>query len=372
MRARFVNFIEFFITTAIVLVLIQTVLEDALMVFGVSWSIRSIFIYTGLAFDLLFTLEFLVRSWNALMEKRFQRYFFRQNGWVDLLASIPLLIFTSGPEFLAHINGEIFASSVAFMGMLKVVKAVRMARVLRLLRLLKIFQRIKFANSVMVQRHTVRVVTISTATLIFMATLIGTFFTFVETQGTEEVLLEDQNRAALMLNRVFMRESGSEAIEVWGRSQSSVLLIKNNDVTLYAREDSDDWQSDFALGEYSLHKAGSFSIWFDLRPVLVSRSRLNLLIFLSTLALVLMIMISYSPHFAMTLSDPVNVMVRGMKEKSYNLEVLISKEYQNDEIFVLADAYNNEYLPMKARQSHGEENSALDISLDDISDILDI
>ena len=86
--------------------------------------------------------------------------------------------------------------------------------------------------------------------------------------------------------------------------------------------------------------------------------------------MVVLLMISYSPHFAITVTDPINVMSRGMVEKSYNLEVAIPELRKSDDVFRLARAYNEEYLPLKERSAGEEEGMALDIKIDDISDLL--
>jgi hypothetical protein len=82
------------------------------------------------------------------------------------------------------------------------------------------------------------------------------------------------------------------------------------------------------------------------------------------------LIVTYGPHFAVSVSDPANVMLRGLSEKSYSLEVRVPDRYSRDEIFLLAKAYNDEYLPLKERSGHVEHNGALDISLEDISDLL--
>ena len=370
MKGRFRNLIESVVTTAIILVLIQTIAEDVLVMSGASWLIRRIFLYTGFAFDLFFTVEFLIRSWDAIIRRAFGHYLFRENGWVDFIASVPLLIFTSGPEVLALSTGAVFAGSGAGLGLLKVVKAVRMARVLRLLRLLKIFRRIRFAESVMVQRHTVRIVTTAAATLIFSATVIGTVFAVTDYTGTDEAWRSEGEAAAVSLEKRPDLAAGPDAAQLWGESRPSVLLVKDDDWTLYARNDDAVLARYFGPSDFTIRSAGSYSIWFDLRPAAVAQSKLNLTIFLSTLAVVLVIMVTYSPHFAITVSDPVNVMARGLKEKSYNLEVSIPPDYAEDGVFRLAAAYNDEFLPLKERSTTEEQGSALDISLDDISDLL--
>ena len=371
MNQRIGSVIEGIVTGAIVLVLLQTLTEDILVLSGAPWALRRLFLYTGFAFDLFFTIEFLARSWEAVLAGDFRRYLLRRNGWVDFVASIPLLVFTSGPEILALAGGAAFAGTGALVGLLKVVKAVRMARVLRLLRLLKIFRRIRFADSAMVQRHTVRIVTTAAATLIFTATVIGTVFAVADSTGTEEAWLGEQAAAVTALSDKPELADGPDAAEAWGRSRPSVLLVKDDDWTLYARNDDAYLESHFGPGDYVVREAGRFSVWFDLRPAAVAQAKLNLTVFVSTLAVVLVLMITYSPHFAITVSDPVNVMLRGLREKSYNLEVHIPDEYASDDIFRMASAYNDGYLPLKERSAmEDRDGGALDISLDDISDLL--
>ena len=371
MNRRIGNVIEGIVTAAIILVLLQTLAEDIFVLAGAAWPVRRIFLYSGFAFDLFFTLEFLIRSWDAVASREFGRYLFRRNGWVDFVASVPLLVFTSGPEVIALAGGTAFAGTGALIGLLKVVKAVRMARVLRLLRLLKIFRRIRFADSAMVQRHTVRIVTTAAAALIFTATAVGTVFAMADSTGSEEAWLSEQAAAVDSLTADPGLADGPDAAEAWGRSRPSVLLVKDDDWTLYARNGDEYLKRNFGPGDYAVRDAGPFSVWFDLRPAAVTQSRLNITVFVCTLVVVLLLMITYSPHFAITVSDPVNVMLRGLKEKSYNLEVSIPGEYASDDIFRLASAYNDEYLPLKERSGlEDREGGALDISLDDISDLL--
>lgn len=370
MTERFNKLIEGVVTAAIILVLLQTLAEDVLIIYGASWSVRNIFLFSGFAFDLFFSLEFLIRSWNALSRGTFRRYFTLENGWVDLIASVPLLILASGPAFFALMGGAVFAGSGALIGLLKVVKAVRMARVLRLLRLLKIFRRIRFADSVMVQRHTVRIITTAASTLIFSVTIIGTVFALLNITDIEEVWQTGREAAVLSLEQSPEWAAGPDSAGVWGTSHPSVLLLKDNDWTLYSKHDDVYFLQYFGPGDYTVRTAGSYSLWFDVRPSAVSQSKLNLTVFLSTLAVVLILMITYSPHFAMTVSDPINVMARGLSEKSYNLEVRIPDNYRGDDVFRLAAEYNDEFLPLKERNDADDQGGALDISLDDISDLL--
>jgi len=364
MKRQVSNILEAVVTTAIVLVLLQTVAEDLLVISNSTWVVRRIFIYSGFAFDLFFTLEFLIRSWNSITRRSLRRYILFENGWVDFIVSVPLLILTSGPILLSTIRGTVFAGSGTLIGLLKVVKAVRMARILRLLRLLKIFRRIRFADSAMVQRHTVRIITTAASTLIFSTMIVGTVLAVSNLNGVEEAWLIDGEAAARELEEIPSLEPNSA--KTWGLSEPSVLLLKRGEQTLYIKYNEEYLRDYFGPGDYSIREAGPYSIWYDARPAAVSQSKLNIIIFVVSLSVVLLVMLTYSPHFAITVSDPINVMLRGLREKSYNLEASIPTDYSRDDVFRLAAVYNDVFLPQKERSQSG----ALDISIEDIGDIL--
>ena len=51
------------------------------------------------------------------------------------------------------------------------------------------------------------------------------------------------------------------------------------------------------------------------------QSKENLIYFIMIIVLVISYAVFYSPHFAITVSDPIHVMRRGLEEKSYNYAV---------------------------------------------------
>ena len=365
MKNRFFAAMENIVIVAILLALAQTFMEELIILTDETWALRKIFIFTGLGFDLFFTLEFLLRTWNALLNKRFRRYFLQENGWVDFAASIPLLVFSSIPEALAVLSGAAFTGAGTLIGTLKVVKTVRLARMLRLLRALKLFRHIRFANSAMAQRHTVRLATIITSTFVVAAMLLGAAFTFLPGFGIEEIWEMEQKiiRKELQDDPPWM--ASPSLAKTWGKTHPSVLLIKNQGVTLYTI-DNEYLRRNFGPGDYLYFTSDEREIWLDQRPAAVTQSRINLTAFLSVLILMIAVIALYGPHFAMTVSDPVNVMLKGFKVKSFNSEVKIPDEFAHDDIFILADAYNESYLLLKEKG----EVAALDISMEDISDLL--
>ena len=165
-------FIENFILFVIFMVLVQTFLEDLAVILSWSWSVRKILIITGFGFDLFFTMEFLTRYFSALKKGKGIQYFVYQRGWIDLIASLPLLLLSSGPAVISLIAGGAFVTGAGMLNMLKVVKTVRIARILRLLRLLKVFKKIKFVHSSMAQRHLTRIITTVISSLVLALTAV--------------------------------------------------------------------------------------------------------------------------------------------------------------------------------------------------------
>jgi hypothetical protein len=159
--------LETVVVVGIILVLVHTFLDDFAVVAGWGVRARSWLIWAGLGFDLFFTVEFFTRLYIALSNRHGTTYFFRERGWVDFLASIPLLLLNSLPHALALLAGAGLLSGLgSFMNVLKVIKAVRIARILRLLRVVKLFRGIRYARSPMAQAHVSSITTIAVSILV--------------------------------------------------------------------------------------------------------------------------------------------------------------------------------------------------------------
>ncbi len=154
--------IEGFITIAIFAVLVLTVVEEAAALAGADRSFMDGLVVAGFLFDLLFTVEFFARFFSSLAQGEARAYLAKRLGWIDFLASIPLLVFVSGPSFYALLAGGSWAASRGALGLLKALKSVRVARVLRMLRALKLARNVKFAESPTAQRLVVKAITIGT------------------------------------------------------------------------------------------------------------------------------------------------------------------------------------------------------------------
>ena len=137
------TFWESFIVVMILAAVVQIFLEDFSRLGSWNVPIRKNLIIIGFLLDLIFTVEFIIRSILSRKAKGWLFYFKYEKGWVDFFSAVPLILFNSGPIMIGMFwPGALIA--LPFLGMLnilKITKILRIARILRLLRVLKIFKK---------------------------------------------------------------------------------------------------------------------------------------------------------------------------------------------------------------------------------------
>ncbi len=369
MRSKTAVFFENFIVIAILLVLVQTFLEDFALLIDWKWNVRRIMVFTGFAFDLIFTIEFLVRLFYALLDGKVKEYMTKRRGWVDLIASVPLLMLNSGPATLSIIAGGSFLGLGGMLNVLKVIKAIRIARILRLLRVLKVFKQIKYADSVMAQRHVAKVTSICISVFVFSLFLITIFAAPLGLPSIEQKYDEQHLNTAELIDASL---KGSDlSLETIRTIDPSILLIRKSGETVYSAMNNRDFNALFGPGEYKYVQIGDLEVYFDMRELQKFQAKDNIVFFIIIIVLVIVFLVYYSPHFAITVSDPIHVMRRGFEEPSYNLEVRVPDRYSDDDVFKLSKLYNEVYLPMKDRTAVEEGKGMVDLQLDDFEDLFE-
>ncbi len=350
--------VDKFLTIAIVLVLVQTFLEEMAVMAGWGVDIRRYLFIAGFAFDLLFSIEFLARFFAALSIGEAGEYLLRRRGWVDFLAALPLLLFDSGPRLYVLVagSGALFGGAGA-LNVLKSVKAIRLARILRFLRALKLFRNIKNTDSPMAQRHLARIATLTLSTVVFTSILWGALSTSLN--------LPTPLGEAAMAQETAVDKAGTKGFSAL---HEDLLMVREGDTVLFSRYDNSYYESAFDLEDYRVVTRGSRTYFFDIRAARAIQSREQLSLFLLVIALLFVILFIYGPHFAATVSDPVHVMKRGIGEDDYNLGVEIDPNFRGDDIYRLAEHYNRRFLPMKARERFDSGEGSSSLSMDDIGD----
>lgn len=383
MEKNKINIWELLVTACIVLVIIHTFLEDFAFLSGSSESIQKMLLVAGFFFDLFFTVEFLVRLYVSRHKRGAIFYFVHEKGWIDFLASIPLLVFNSGPQFITFLGTSFgitgFAGAAGFLSMLKLIKTIRIARVLRLLRMVKIFKNIKYADSKMAQRHLAKIITISITVLVVCLFL---FATFIEAAGiikAGDLYSYQKNKLITLFKKQNENEKDFKAVLNSLETLSyahNLLVLKINKKTMYSKYSQDIYNTVFTKDDYEYKKEGLIELYFDIRDenlaISKNQAKDSLIFFFIVLLIVISYLVFYSPHFAITVTDPIYVMKRGLKEIDYNLEVKIPEIYEDDDVFELGKLYNEKYLPLKDRELSAEDHSELnmDMEIGDLNDLI--
>ena len=372
MTKRLVNFFESLVIAAILLVLVQTFLEDFSVLAGWDTGRRNMILLAGFYFDLFFTIEFLIRLYYALLDRRAMNYLLRQRGWIDFLASVPLLMLSSGPWALALFTGEtLFLGMGGILNLLKVVKAIRIARILRFMRIIKLFRHLKNVTSPMAQRHVATVTSIAITVLVLSLLLFSGFAETLNMDALSSTFIDHHRRLAAELTaRAADPADFVQTLDVLEATEDSLLIVKFRGRTLFSRHEDGYYRQYFGPGDYSYAAEGDLELFFDMRSFSREAAGQSLLFFALVLLIVAAYLLIYSPIFALSVSDPIHVMRRGLAESDYNLEVKIPDHYREDDLFRLAALYNEKYLPLKDRSEPAAETPLLDLNSADIDDLL--
>jgi hypothetical protein len=367
------NILESFVMVVILLVLVQTFLEDFAVIMGWGENTTQVLMFSGFGFDLFFTLEFLTRFYNALSRRKAMDYMVHERGWIDFLASVPLLIFSSGPPVASYfLSGTAVIGVGGFLNILKIIKAIRVARILRLLRILKLFRNIKYTDSRMAQRHLAKIITISVTVVVFSLFGYSILSEYVEAINPDAPIKQRTARVGELLE-----ERSLTPAELPSRiplMDEDVLIVKARGKTVYTRYSQGYYDDQFGSGDYTVLESGDWMIFMDWRQANEDRALRQawqtLFFFCIVILILVCYLILYSPHFAITVTDPIHVMLKGLRDRDYNLEVKIPERYSEDDVFQLGERYNEVYLPMKDLQQDAEEEAS-SLQIDDISDILE-
>ncbi len=418
------DILENIILLIILLVIVQTITDEYAVLMKWPMKYRIFLVISAFAFDAIFTLEFLVRAVIALKNRALGRYLLQERGWIDFVASIPLLLFISGPAMLDLFFPGLAAGGLAafsVLNVLKVIKAIRVTRILRLLRILKIFGKIQNAESKMAQRH---ISTIST-TVVISIIIVLVIFNMTDKMRIPERFFpapklaqkqyEEQAKRVFLMAQTqeakyglplkhFLTETGAEKFGIIGAYQVRREITKLNekksgDTEKEARKKTADSQEETAdesktniekekqpqivrtvyetFSEDDLKKTmlnddwtdiylweenstAGYALRLDLRDVKAAEARFNIIILGIIIFAIMGIVIIYTRVFAQSVSDPIYVMQKGFAEDDYLFEVKILKPYADEEIFQLAKQYNDVYLPLKAQTNQGKEASGAD------------
>ncbi len=240
----------------IILSIIHLFLEEIGVILGWTISFRHLLIWIGFTFDLIFTIEFIIRYSIAHKNGRVKEYMYYEGGLVDFFASIPLLLFYSGVRvyFLVTITSPLIFYSSSMIGIFRAIKLIRIVRLLRFMRILKIVGR-TFQWKIENFRKNIMVVsTISIGSFIVGIFLIKLIFVSLGWPGVEifkykrsieykkliniaeDISTRFNTNFSAEVERIFQNQIRALQVSI----KDKILISKYSDEELFEKYDVDD------------------------------------------------------------------------------------------------------------------------------------
>lgn len=377
----FIKILEGFINLVIFISILQILFEDIAVIKGFDQEFKIILMIIGFAIDIIFSIEFIVRSILSSKNKGFISYFIYQYGWIDFLCSIPLLLMNSLPSFILFVTTKtLYKGSVGFIKVIRIIRAIRITRILRILRILKILKNLQNANSKMAQNHLSQILIIFIFTLLF--SLIG--YSFVSDFSVNKMIekqIETYQLAFLGFNQTI---NDLHANSKYDELNSFILKLRNSfladskilsvelvnlpaqfnikEKLVYKVNNFDYLTNNFSTQQLDI---GFFKITFSTQYYENLRISIELMVFIAIILGSVLFIFIYLKNFVSRISDVIYIIFKGIKHKDYNLMVKIPENYKDEEIFEFAKFYNDIYLPAK-RKLYKKVESNSKISIDDL------
>ena len=133
-----------------------------------------------------------------------------------------------------------------------------------------------------------------------------------------------------------------------------MLLLKQEGQTRFSRFDDAYFSAHFAPGEYGYLQEGCQELFYDLRPEARREAGQNLVYLGLTLLIVLAFLLRYAPHFALTVTDPLQAMRRVLEERRARTEGAVEKSRAD---IAAAEARTAEYEQRGSADGQGEPPS---------------
>ncbi len=334
---------ENFFLVIIIFSIIQLFLEEFAAIGNWLVSTRHILIYIGFAFDLIFTIEFIIRLIVSSKKGSIGIYLKYQRGWIDFLASVPILIFYSGPMvyYISKIVQVTMVSQLVTFKTLKlirIIRIIRISRILRLLRILKIFGKISKSAANMVKHHVATVATTALSSLIIGLFLIHLLFSLLGWPGLEFFGMQRSKQYSKMIDKAVVLAGQfnieiNQSLNLMFATDKRVLNLTHNQQDIIKKYELDEMLSRYDLNDLMVIEKDTISLWFEVSDINKYIAKTNIEIFLLVLFILAGILFFYSRHFVRYIALPLDAVGQKITDPSYSPKLDIKEAYKEDEVY---------------------------------------
>jgi hypothetical protein len=343
--------LDTFILSAIILSIIHIFLDECSVIahWGSIW--RNTLLIVGFSFDLIFSIEFSLKSVFSRKRNDILYYLKYERGWADLLSSFPLLLLDSGPSLFFLLTAGTGAP-----GVFEVIKILRINRILRLFRIVKLFGKIHNTESKMARFH----ISAINTTVVSAVIIVFLFFTLsfnnisgysLKERSSEYINLIDGLKRISDMNGIGYRELSETML----LSDKNILKIVYPNGTVVEKLPDSEFIKKYNKEDYITVTGRACTVFVSVTDINRENAFQQIQILMMIIFIVISVMIFYSEKFVRNISDVIHILNRGFRKKEYNLQVKIPEKYKDHEIYNLALFYNNAYLPAKMKKNMARE-----------------
>ena len=271
----------------IVLSVAATLIEEASVVTGASWSARSATQVACIVLDLFFFLEFALRLGRAAVERRTGDWFRKDSGWIDFLAAVFPLVFISGPFLVDWLVGLSSTSLIAAMGNFRLLRGLGLFRLFRLLRL--------FDTDGQAAKETGRATLRAGGFALCASLLVLVGAEAASILGLWPDAHEALQRKRLVTAAALSAAPGADAAEEIAYVDSDLLLVRSHGTVIFTRYSAEEFRRRFGPDEIGYLRAdGEIEAFFALSDELRAQAAATLAAGVCAIAVLASIALAFS------------------------------------------------------------------------------
>lgn len=273
-----------FVTVLVVLGLVQSLLSSLAAGLSWPWAFRQGLNIAAFAVDLFLVIEFFLLLIRAARRGELRTYFSSQLGWIDALASVPLLVVVSGQILLAQLSG------VSLIGAEQSApSALRDSRILDLGQALYLLRFLKFVRVVLLDGYDARLsgkrksAAGLPVALVGAALLLSVVRVLAGVQGTDALLAAQVDAVAEAFGDLRALPDDGEA----ARRFPFLLVVRTAGQTVFMLDDLPRLQARFGPDDYLYVRRSSVEIYYSIAEQRSQQALVYLQIHLLVLLVVL-------------------------------------------------------------------------------------
>jgi len=300
------EFLEALLGVLIVLAVLMVFVEEGALAAGASWPLRRALALVSALLDGIFTVELAIFFARAFSEGRLRTWFFKEYGWLEAVATLPLIILVSGP-FVFSLSTGIFPAA-PLSGNLGGARLLRSLRVLRSLRLLRL---VRFATPGVTGSKSAAA-NISRAAFLALTAAVVAPLIF----DTAAVFgLAPDSRAAFTERRrttlaALESRRGVDGAEAAALVDPDLLLVRDGGTVVYTRHSAAGFKSLYDPDTIGLLEGeSSLEAYYDLSAENRALAVSSLSSACTALAVLLFVLIGYGRFFAAGVVRPISTSI---------------------------------------------------------------